>query len=135
MMDWQIGVALVVAIVLTVVLFKLGGRPSAAVRTQLYSDLDAARGLLSGDASARKDAIIRLDTILGKSLQYAGINGDTVGERLKQARSLFDRKVYDDIWTAHKLRNRLVHEQYEVGQQESERAASVLSSAVRRLLK
>jgi hypothetical protein len=44
-------------------------------------------------------------------MRQSGLSGDTMGERLKNARGRFpDRSIYDGIWRAHKLRNALAHE-------------------------
>ncbi|MDD3662039.1 MAG: hypothetical protein PHG63_03145 [Candidatus Dojkabacteria bacterium] len=127
--------ALGVAALLSVVVFLTGGRKSKAVRKTLLDRLSECMPLVRGDVSRRRDCIIRLDTLLGKSLEYAGVRGETVGDRLKNARGLFDRDRYNQLWEAHKLRNRLVHEQVEMGSSETERAASVFNYAIRKLLK
>ena len=39
------------------------------------------------------------------------MRGETMGERLKIAQKRFSRyDIYQDVWEAHKLRNRVVHE-------------------------
>lgn len=127
--------ALGVCILLIAVLAFMGKGSSASLRKEIYEQMQSCYELAKGDISSRKDAVIKLDSLLGKSLSYAGVKGDSVGERLKNARDLFDRRVYDDIWKAHKLRNRLVHEQHEPAKNETDKAVSVLTSAIRRLLK
>ena len=53
-------------------------------------------------------AIIEADKLLDRALKEKGIRGQTMGERLVIAGKHFANK--DALWTAHKLRNRLVHE-------------------------
>lgn len=56
-----------------------------------------------------KLAVIEADKLLDHALKTSGYTGRTMGERLKSANnSLVNR---DDVWEAHKFRNRLVHEQ------------------------
>jgi hypothetical protein len=43
-------------------------------------------------------------------MKQSGIPGDTMGDRLKNARKSFDRNTYDNVWRAHKLRNTMAHE-------------------------
>jgi hypothetical protein len=124
-----------VAILLIVVVLVVGRGAGAEVRKSIYEQMQVSVELSKGDVSARKDAVIRLDTLLGKSLEYAGVRGETVGERLKNAKHLFDRGKYDEIWKAHKVRNALVHEQHDISSKEARRVVSVFSSAIRRLLK
>lgn len=53
-------------------------------------------------------AIIEADKLLDIAMREKGVRGDTMGERLKTAKDVWsDRNA---VWTAHKLRNQLVHE-------------------------
>ncbi|KXK12023.1 MAG: hypothetical protein UZ22_OP11002000139 [Microgenomates bacterium OLB23] len=63
-----------------------------------------------GRESDIRTALIQLDAILDAVLQQKRVRGNTLGERLKNARNLFDRSTYNAIWEAHKLRNKIVHE-------------------------
>jgi len=38
------------------------------------------------------------------------VEGQAMGDRLKNAKNLFNPQSYDKLWQAHKLRNSLVHE-------------------------
>jgi hypothetical protein len=53
-------------------------------------------------------AVIDADRLLDQALKQSNVRGETMGERLKNARGRF--KNNQAIWEAHKLRNRLVHE-------------------------
>jgi hypothetical protein len=128
-------VAIGVAVVLAVVILFMGTGAGDAKRKALYEKMQECMELAKGDVSARKDAVVRLDAVLGESLAFAGVKGETVGERLKNAGSLFDKKTYDAIWSAHKLRNTIVHEHHSPSEKETKNAVSTLSSAIRRLLK
>lgn len=57
-----------------------------------------------------KDALIESDKLLDFFLKNKRFKGDTLGERLKSAKSFFSKEDYNDLWQAHKLRNQLVHE-------------------------
>lgn len=52
--------------------------------------------------------IIKADSLLDMALKDAGVMGDTMGERLKHAEHKLSK--IDSVWTAHKIRNKLVHE-------------------------
>lgn len=60
----------------------------------------------NGDSGLRI-AVIDGDKLVDHALKARRIHGDTMGERMKQASYL---KSIDNLWTAHKLRNKLVHE-------------------------
>lgn len=55
-------------------------------------------------------AIIDADKLVDEALRKSRIKGKTMGERLVTAQRMLSNN--DSIWFAHKLRNRLVHEQY-----------------------
>lgn len=57
-----------------------------------------------------RQAIIEADNLLDFVLK-SKVSGDSLGERLKNAASFFERRAdYQAAWEAHKVRNRLVHE-------------------------
>jgi len=53
-------------------------------------------------------AIINADKLVDEALKKSKYHGKTMGERLVAAQH--DLQNNDDIWFAHKLRNKLVHE-------------------------
>ena len=130
-----IAVASGIAIVMVVVVMFMGKGPSKEIRKEILAELNEKRTLAGGDESARKDCVVQLDTLLGKSMKYAGMKGESVGEMLKSARSFFDWNLYDRIWKVHKLRNIVVHEQHVVSVSEVKEAVDVFNSAIRKLLK
>lgn len=62
-----------------------------------------------GDEGRSKLAIIEADNILDDILKSADIKGETLGERLKNLNAAQFPNL-NEIWEAHKIRNRLVHE-------------------------
>jgi hypothetical protein len=57
-----------------------------------------------------KYSIIEGDKLVDNVLRRAGLQGNSMADRLRNTQKLIPRKVYEDMWTAHKLRNQLVHE-------------------------
>jgi|GEM_PF-1886009 len=57
-----------------------------------------------------KMAVIEADKLVDTVLKRANVRGDSLGERLRGVQKLVSRQVYNDMWEAHKVRNRLVHE-------------------------
>jgi len=57
-----------------------------------------------------KLAIIEADKLVDTVLKKAGIKGETLGERLRNAQKLISRDVYSNMWEAHKVRNQIVHD-------------------------
>lgn len=62
-----------------------------------------------GGPSNFRQAIMEADKLVDMVLKTK-VPGDTMGERLKNARGLFHHTTYDRLWTAHKIRNKLAHE-------------------------
>jgi site-specific recombinase XerD len=62
-----------------------------------------------GGPSQLRQALITADKSLDNALKDR-VSGETMGERLKNAKDLFEYSVYDKLWKAHKMRNALVHE-------------------------
>lgn len=60
----------------------------------------------NGDSGMRV-AVIDGDKLVDKALKDSHVHGDTMGERMKKASYL---KSINNLWQAHKLRNKLVHE-------------------------
>lgn len=56
-----------------------------------------------------RQAVIVADNTLDAALKDI-VAGDTMGERLKNAKDKFNYTTYDRLWKAHKLRNGIVHE-------------------------
>lgn len=62
----------------------------------------------SADMNALHMAVLNADKLFDNALKERGYRGDTMGERLKRATK--GLKNPDAIWAAHKLRNRIAHE-------------------------
>lgn len=83
----------------------------AGWKLQAKSNLNKIRGLTtSHDEMKLKSAVMEADKLLDYVLKSKRIKGDTLGERLKNAKHLFKTSSYNRVWEAHKLRNRLAHE-------------------------
>jgi|GEM_PF-995669 len=87
-----------------------------------------------GGESRYQQAVISADKILDYVLK-ARIAGETMGDRLKNATTLFsNRDTYQAAWDGHKLRNRLVHEtNYQTVSWEAKRAIQDYERALRDL--
>jgi len=66
--------------------------------------------LKSGKPSNLSKAILDGDKLIDEALKELRMTGDTRGERLKNAKNLFEQDLYSKIWEAHKLRNYIAHE-------------------------
>lgn len=60
------------------------------------------------DNSSYHLAILNADILVDQALRESGIDGETMGERLKNCTAKFSD--LNGLWSAHKLRNRIAHE-------------------------
>ncbi len=78
-----------------------------------------------GDDNSLKIALIEADKILDEALKAGGFKGENLGERLKKITEA-QLPNLDEVWEAHKLRNRLVHEtDFKLNRDTAERALGV----------
>lgn len=99
---------IVVAVVL-LVLINLVGRPAAkGIDKEYFKNewIDIIE--LSKVSKSRPLAIVHADKLLDQALKCSGFGGNTMAERLVSAKNSLTKK--DQVWTAHKLRNKIVHE-------------------------
>ncbi len=100
--------------------------------SQQWSEIQTKIGL--GGSSHFASAIVAADRLLDHVLRQKGYTGDTMGERLKNARDDMSSFAYQNAWQAHKLRNQLVHEMgIEIMSYQAKEAIGQYESALRDL--
>lgn len=72
-----------------------------------WAEIQAMMAL--GGPTNFRQAIMEADKLVDAVLK-SKVRGETMRERLKNARNLFPRDAYDKLWTAHKIRNKIAHE-------------------------
>lgn len=86
-----------------------------------------------GDEANLKLAVIEADNLMDEILKRMGLPGADMGERLKQI-EVQEIKSVDKIWSAHKVRNQIVHEpNFHLSQEEAEKAVQNIEDALREL--
>lgn len=108
--SFMIGLAVVlfIAIALFIYIGMAGRRRSTLDRAFYEREWNKIMQLQKQGGSGWQLAIFEADKLLDQALKASGYPGDTMGERLKDARGQF--RSNDNVWQAHKLRNRLAHE-------------------------
>lgn len=81
-----------------------------------------------------KMAIIEADSIIDSIIQRIGYDGENLGERLKNIEPS-DFENLQNIWEAHKVRNRIAHEaeRFELTKEEAKAALEKYKKALREL--
>lgn len=126
---------IILAVIVLFVLPKVLKSPQKnAFTADIFKQLsEIKRQLETPEASIRRDLVVKLDTLMCKSLKNKYGKG-ACGENLKKANKVFERKVYNDIWESHKLRNRVVHENVEVSPSQLKDAYDIFKVAISKLL-
>lgn len=85
--------------------------------------------LESGSEDSYKQAVIEADKMFDDLLKRNGYQGGDMGERLKQVTSEQLTSI-DEVWQAHRMRNRLVHEpDFELKEHEARRMVEIYERA------
>lgn len=100
---------LVVAIVAFAGLGQLNKKHSGLDHRFYLEQWAKIEGFKANGAAGMHLAIMEADKLLDHALKARGFAGETMGDRLKSANKAFMNT--QAIWDAHKLRNRLAHEQ------------------------
>jgi hypothetical protein len=102
---------------------KKAGNAWAAVQKHFFA----------GDTNDLKIAVMEADNILNDALQYAGIRGVNLGDRLKSIKRNQIPNL-EDVWDAHKLRNEIAHEtNFPLKRDTAERALDAFETALKNL--
>lgn len=74
-------------------------------------------------------AIVSADKLVDSALRERGIAGETMGERMKNGKAHLTN--IDSVWRAHKLRNRIAHEDnVQVSKRQANEALKVFKKAL-----
>lgn len=104
----SVGFFILISVLLAIYFAKGGDK---AWKKDVEKKLQEYKALLNTkDAVILQSAIVNLDKLLDHVMQKRLVKGETMGDRLKSAQSLFDKALYNQIWEAHKMRNQIVHE-------------------------
>jgi hypothetical protein len=104
-----LAVVLLIAVALLAGIGGLNKKRSGLDHAYYKKQWDMIMSYKSNGGAGLQLAIFEADKLLDHALKNRGYPGETMGERLKSARSSFMNN--DAVWQAHKLRNRLAHEQ------------------------
>ena len=127
---------LILIIILFAAVYLNGKRVDSTKKAEVLKKVDELMLAISSlEGSIRRDAVVKLDNLLSKALQLKYNNEDTCGDNLKRAKSLFNRDDYNRLWEVHKIRNNIVHNDYEISEKEAEEVYYVYKSNIKKILK
>ncbi|MBI2356858.1 hypothetical protein HYV12_02290 [Candidatus Dojkabacteria bacterium] len=110
-------------------------RISVRRKNEIYRQLKDIKGNIELNLTAtNRDSVVRLDSILSKVMQIVKKNKLSSGENLKLVKSLSPRDLYEKLWYYHKLRNKIVHENIDITNEDAHKAYEVYYKFITKLL-
>jgi hypothetical protein len=95
--------------------------------------LEIQEMLRQGGPANFRQVIVEADKLVDMVLK-SKVDGESMGERLRNGRQLFEPVTYQNLWTAHKLRNKVVHEaEFEGLSHDAKVAAKYFEQALKEL--
>lgn len=127
-------IAIVAVGVLALIAMTLTGKHSHTFDIEEYQTrwLKIENGLIRDNPASYATAVINADKLLDRALNEMGLPGKTMGERLKRVTERFESP--NAVWSAHKLRNQIAHEDdFQVGYSQANRALAAFRQALKDL--
>lgn len=102
-------IAVVAGAIVLFALFGLVGKNQPALEKGPFREVWRDIMVKASSEKTYALAVINADKLLDTALKKRSFKGETMGERLISAKNTMSRR--QRVWEAHKLRNRLVHEE------------------------
>jgi hypothetical protein len=103
-----LGVLVIAVLLMVVITLTRRYAPKSLNQQKYQSDWLAIEQSLTNDPGSWQLAIMNADKLMDRALKERGFKGTTTGERMTTASRTFTKR--DAVWAAHKLRNKLAHE-------------------------
>lgn len=111
-MDFKVIIFIAVVLLLGIVLFAILTlkQKSTILDKEKYRSLwlEIENSLDANNQQSFQMTVLNADKLLGQALEELGVRGNTMGERMKMFGKGFSNQ--DQIWQAHKIRNKIAHE-------------------------
>lgn len=125
-------VAIVIGLIILLVLLKVTSKPRAELKKEYFQKKwSEVKVMERTSAAAQRLAVIEADKLLDHALKDWNLAGSTMGDRLKSAGKMLGDE--DLVWKAHKLRNRLVHDDFHPKSSDIRSAINSFERALRKL--
>ena len=116
MIDWPLVVLVVAALIIGALLFVIikfvPHRPNFDKQKYQSRWLAIESQAETGHKDSQFMAILQADKLLDQALRENGSKGQTMGERMKARQGVWSN--VNAVWAAHKLRNRIAHDEHVV---------------------
>lgn len=104
------GLAVILLLALVLVIYLTRRSPRQTLDKEYYQAefLKIFNTCETSDPNSTAMTVINGDNLVDKAMMELGLPGKTMGERLKNSPKRFSN--IDSLWSAHKMRNKIVHE-------------------------
>lgn len=132
-MIWLLVAIVIIALLLWRVVNSTKRRLTERVRQDIRAKWKHIQALVDEDNEhSWTKAIMEADKLLNYTLEQFHVQGNSIGERLKNSRNLF--RHVDVAWRAHRVRNELAHDMdRRMNQGEARQVLGWFESALRQL--
>lgn len=127
-------IAIVAVGILALIAMTLTGKHSYTFDVEEYQTrwLKIENSLQRDDPRTYNMSVINADKLLDRALNEMGTPGKTMADRLKRVTNRFEKP--NAVWSAHKLRNQIAHEDdFEVDFNQANRALAAIRQALKDL--
>ncbi len=130
-----IAILLLISVLFVVVYLNQKSVSKAKTKKILRGLEELQMDAVSTENSVRRDAVIKLDNLLTKALQSYYNNALSCGDNLKRAKNIFKKNEYNDIWEAHKIRNKIVHDDKDITQEEAKQVYNTYKLSIIKIIR
>jgi hypothetical protein len=132
LLGFIVGILVVGILLVVVIMLTKKGTVQLDIDKYRSKWMAIEQGLKRDEPSSIQLAVLNGDKLLDQALKERGLKGETMGERMKAAKPHWSNA--NNVWGAHKLRNRIAHENDTViGYDEARRALAGFKQALKDL--
>lgn len=102
------GAILMLGAIVFAIVVRRSGHARLNIEKYRSDWLSIERQLAKDSHASYVVAVLNADKLLDKALRESGYRGNTMGERMKSANTIW--RNANHVWAAHKVRNKLAHE-------------------------
>lgn len=132
LLPFLIGVLVVAGLLVLVLAVTKRGHNELNIEKFRTRWMTIEQSLVRDEPSSHLLCILNADKLLDEALRDKGIEGQTMGERMKKQQTMWSNA--NGVWGAHKLRNQIAHDHdVKVGYDDARRALSAFKQALKDL--
>ena len=130
LLPFLIGVLVVAGMLALVLMLSRRGHNQLNIEKFRTRWMTIEQSLVRDEPSSHLLAVLNADKLLDHALREKGVQGQTMGERMKQLQTTWSNA--NNVWGAHKLRNQIAHDHdVKVSYEDARRALGAFKQALK----